>query len=194
MGLTAEDYAQHLKVLFPQGAAWRLEAGSVQASLLNAMAEELARVDARSKELLSQIDPRTTSELLNEWEATLGLPDNCGSPPTLMQHRRNAVLAKIAAVGGQSKQYFIELASVFGFAITITEFSPFTAGSTVGAPIYGSDWAYAWQVNAPLNTITTFRAGQSAAGEPLRAWGNDRLECLLTRYKPAHTTIIFSYT
>lgn len=43
--------------------------------------------------------------------------------------------------------------------------------------------------NAPV----LFSAGRSAAGDPLAAWGNVPLECVLTRAKPAHTTVLFAY-
>jgi uncharacterized protein YmfQ (DUF2313 family) len=38
-----------------------------------------------------------------------------------------------------------------------------------------------------------FRAGLSAAGERLRTWGNDTLECKLNQLKPAHTIALFAY-
>ena len=33
----------------------------------------------------------------------------------------------------------------------------------------------------------------SVAGEPLRSWGNNLLECTMERIKPAHTVLIFAY-
>ncbi|MOA66858.1 hypothetical protein D3C78_1937710 [compost metagenome] len=35
--------------------------------------------------------------------------------------------------------------------------------------------------------------GISTTGEPLRAWGNDTLECKIEQLKPAHTRVIYGY-
>ena len=55
-----------------------------------------------------------------------------------------------------------------------------------------SAWAFAWQVTAPLNQVTKFTVNDAAA-DPLAAWGDQALECIISHYKPAHSTVIFSY-
>ena len=108
-------------------------------------------------------------------------------------HERLAACEKIARIGDQSRQYFIDAAAALGYEITITEFRPFVAGSLAGDPLTNGDWIYTWRVNAVAGTgITHFVAG-SQAGEPLRDWGNERLECLISRLKPAHTLVQFAY-
>jgi uncharacterized protein YmfQ (DUF2313 family) len=194
MGLSVDDYASLLKALLPQGVAWAKDNASRLNDLVFGLAEEFARLDSRANTLLTELDPRETTELLYDWERVLGLPDNCsGIVPDTLTERRNAIVTKLNAIGGQSSQYFIDLAAAAGFQITVTEFRPFVTGSDAGTPLYGEAWAYAWQVNSALNTITEFVAG-SGAGEPLRDWGNALLECLINRYKPAHTTVLFAYT
>lgn len=190
-----DDYIDQLAAMLPPGIAIRREADTDIYKLLSAMAEEMARIDNRGDDLLLESDPRTTTELLAEWEAQVGLPDPClaGAEQTVQQ-RRNAVVARYTARGGQSKQFFIDFAASLGYTVTITEFRPFRAGiSAAGDPLSNGDWIFAWRVNAPETTITHFRAGQSAAGEPLRSWGNDQLECAIDRLKPAHTILQFSY-
>ena len=54
-------------------------------------------------------------------------------------------------------------------------------------------WQFVWQVNAPEASIVEFDAGRSSAGEPLRSWGNELLECVINRLKPAHTYVLFAY-
>jgi len=191
--LTAAEYQDQLRALLPQGAAWPRAADSVLASLLLGWSEELARIDGRAWDLLEEIDPRTTTELIAEWERICGLPDPCSGLAPTLQGRRDAVLAKLTGRGGQSRAFYIALAAAFGFAITIEEFDLFTVGDTVGMSLTGDPWRFAWLVRAPEVTVREFAVGQSTAGEPLRSGGNHLLECVLTRLKPAHTHVIFAY-
>lgn len=144
--------------------------------------------------LLLESDPRTTSEMLTDWERVLGLPESCVTTRQSIDQRRTAAAVKIAAMGGQSRAYFIALAAALGVLVTITEYRPFTVGRTVGNPLSNGDWIWAWRVNAPLtNPVVPFLVGSSTAGQPLRYWGNKMLECTIRRYKPAHTIVLFSY-
>lgn len=192
---SVRDYIEQLAALLPPGLAIRRETDTNVYKLLHGMAEELARVDTRSDDLLRESDPRTTLELLADWETQVGLPDPCldGVDQTVQQ-RRDAVVARLTGRGGQSRQFFIDLAASLGYTVTITEFRPFRAGiSDAGDALTNGDWIFAWRINAPETTIYEFRAGESTAGEPLRSWGNERLECAIDRVKPAHTILQFAY-
>lgn len=191
------DYLRQLQALLPMGAAWPREDDAVLTRLLAAAADELARVDARSAQLLAEADPRTTGEMLADWERNAGLPDQCvvlsGQTQGAVQ-RRTALVNRLTQLGGQSVAYFTRLAASYGYTVSISEYKPFRAGaSRSGDQISNGDWAYAWKVSAPLNTVTPFRSGQSVSGDAVAAWGNNALECVFARFKPAHTTIIFTY-
>lgn len=191
MGL--EKYTAMLQNLLPQGLAWPRQAGTNMESFLSALAVELNRVDTRVEDLLREAYPLTTSELLTDWERLTGLPEECEGLAETTQKRREAVNQKLSSIGGQSPGYYIDVAARLGYDITITEFSPFVAGDSAGDYVYGDDWAYAWQVNAPEETVTYFAAGEGSAGDPLASWGNELLECVINRLKPAHTIVIFAY-
>jgi uncharacterized protein YmfQ (DUF2313 family) len=78
--------------------------------------------------------------------------------------------------------------------VAIDEFRPFRVGSSgAGDALTNGLWAFAWYIQAPEVSPVDFCVGQSAVGEPLRAWGNDTLECKITQLKPAHTIPIFAY-
>lgn len=194
MGIVASDYYNELAALLPAGPAWDLNSSSTLALFLDAWSQELARIQTRANNLISEADPRINNELLSDYERIFGLPTDCmvGVSQTLQQ-RHNGLVSQITSVGGQSPAYFINLALNAGFTITITEFSPARVTSTVASPIYDASWAYAWQVNAQLNTVTNFLVN-SLVADVLSTWGNNLLECLINRYKPAHTTVLFSYT
>lgn len=193
--MNGDQYNEQIEQLLPQGQAWPREAGTTMRQLTRALAEEFARIDARGQDMLREALPQTTLELLAEWERVAGLPDPCVTTSQTIQERRNALLARLSSSGGQSRAFFIALAEYLGFTVTITEFRPFRAGiSCAGDPACDTEWTFVWRINAPETTVTYFRAGQSAAGEPLRKWGNELLECVMSRVKPAHTHLIFGYS
>lgn len=190
---TSQDYQQQLLDLLPPGPALNRELDGTIAQTLHGLAEVLTRIHNRALDLIREVDARNTTELLAAYERVAGLPEPCIDFPVTTQDRRDALAEKLTRRGRQDRQYFIDLAASLGFAITITEFRPFVAGMTAGLPVYGATWQWAWQVNAPTQSITfEFRAG-SSAGSPLRDWGNEPLECIINRLKPAHTHAIFEY-
>lgn len=192
MAVGAQRYSNLLTALLPRGLAWVDAANNKLGDLLLALADELARVDARESDLLDEADPRTTYEMLSDWEAAFGLPDPCVTVSLTLEQRLDSLYAKVTNEGGQSRQFFIDLAASLGYDITITEFDPFTVESTVDELLYNDDWQFAWQVNAPDETVNYFTVN-SDVDTALANWGNQRLECGISRLKPAHTTIIFAY-
>lgn len=196
MSINAQTYLEQLKQLIPQGYAWQAKdiAETVLHRLLQALTIEPARVDDRVDNLLDEADPLTTIELLQDWETSRGLPNACVGAPSTIQERRNILLFRLRLIGRQDPAFYIDLAAALGFTITITEFTPWTVADPINLPMYGESWRFYWQVNAPLINEIWFRVGQSGVNEPLRAFGNKRLECLMNEVKPAHTQIIFAYT
>lgn len=196
MGLTATDYLRQLQALLPPGPAWPKDDAATLTHLLSALAAELARVDGQALTLVEEADPRTVAELFADWERVAGLPDACaqafGGDQTLAQ-RRAALVGRLTTLGGQSPAYYIGVAAALGYAITITEFRAHTVNDDVDSSLYSEAWSFAWQVNAALNNITELTV-DGTVDDPLAAWGNSLLECVINRLKPAHTTVLFSYT
>lgn len=189
---TATAYREQLQALLPPGAAWPREPGAVLTQVLDALAEELARVDGRGDDLVAESDVRGATELLAEWERVLGLPDACTGAADTAVERRAAAHEKLTRLGGATPAYFIAVAARLGFTVTITEFRRHTVADDVVTPLRGVAWCYAWQVNAPAETVTVHTV-QSTVADPLRDWGNAVLECVIGRLKPAHTHVLFAY-
>jgi uncharacterized protein YmfQ (DUF2313 family) len=196
MALTDADYLRQLQALLPPGPAWPRDDAATLTRLLASLSQELARVDGRALQLIEEADPRTVAELFADWERVAGLPDACavafGGDQTVAQ-RRAALVGRLTTLGGQSPAYFVGLAAALGYAITITEFAEHSVLDDVDHALYGAAWAFAWQVNTAINTVTTLTV-ESAADEPLAAWGNSLLECVIKRLAPAHSVVLFSYT
>lgn len=196
---TAEDYKGLLQAFLPPGRLWDAlrETGSLADDLLAALAEEFARVDQRVDDLLDETDPRTTLEMLSEWEAWAGLPDACTGDFDTIQQRRGALVQHLTSVGGQSRAYFINLAASLGYTVTISEYRPFICGlNRCGDQLNGGVAVrHYWRVNVGTARIVWFRSGVSQAGDYLGLIDRAAvLECVLQRFKPAHTQIIFNYT
>ncbi|MDH5185088.1 MAG: DUF2313 domain-containing protein [Gammaproteobacteria bacterium] len=97
MSRTADDYLVLLQQLLPPGRLWTslCRPGSQFNNLLLSMADEFARVDGRSEQLLNEFHPQLMSEMLTDWETFVGLPE-CGVSGQTTQQRRNALQAKLA--------------------------------------------------------------------------------------------------
>lgn len=195
MPYQAEQYAEQLAQLMPRGVIWEqlTQQDSEFSNWLAALAEEFARIDARAKDLLDETDPRTLYELLYEWEQYLALPDDCVGQLDTLEKRREAVLEVLTSVGGQSKQYFIDLAEKLGFVVTISEFKPFTVKSKVNESLYNRDWLFTWRINGPATNVKKFTV-KSGVNESLASWGSQKIECIIKSRKPAHTIVLFVYS
>lgn len=192
MRATTSDYRHLLQQLLPPGAAWPRDIDAVLTKLLTGFAVGMARAHNRGIDLVDESDPRAATEMLTDFERVVG-PDTCieGGLTTLAE-RRAYVHARWTARGGQSRAFFIALAEALGYEVTITEYRPFTCESECEDPLCDEEWRFAWTVNAPETTIREFTC-ESGCDEPLRTWGNELLECAVSRAKPAHTVCHFAY-
>lgn len=194
-----EKYSNLLRKLFPRGKAWENvnEKESTIYKILDSIATEFCRIDDRAKELIKEVDPTSTFELLEDWERLLGLPDSCDpDEDKTLEERRRRVLQVLTTRGGQNEQFYKELAANFGFdvdVISAEDQPPFVAGSTAGKRLTNGPWRYAFVIKAPAEFLIRFRAGQGTAGQPLVKIGNDTLQCLMEKHKPAHTIVLFSF-
>ncbi len=204
-----QDFTDQAIRLHPRGAAHVIPRGSTRRKFWEGMVRLVADAEARAVDVLRESDPRTTTELLPEWESDFGLPGPCDELGATTIHRRAALTAKITAQGGQSRAYFIRVALALGYAITITEHPAMVIGRTVGPggtfdgvfflpgrlDVLTSvgHWTYTWDVHAPEVSPFFARVGESTTGDPLVEATNVPLECHLEEIKPAHTRIRFFY-
>jgi uncharacterized protein YmfQ (DUF2313 family) len=161
------------------------------------MADELARLDARSQQLAVDWLPSQAIELLTDWERALALPDNCYPDQSqTLEQRQIAAVEKFTRLGLQTPAYFESLAAQMGYNVAVEEYFPFAAGvGEAGTAIVNEAWAYTWKVSifGQQITVSDFQVGKSTVGEGLRTWGNSLIECVINNQKPAHTVVIYSY-
>lgn len=175
-----EDYAGVLRQLLPTGPAWELEDDSELQKLLRALAYSLSRVGIRVRNLLEGYDPRTTTELLEDWERVLALPGDNPVPPTTIAGRRSGVHGKLLGNGDPSIPVFEELAAGVGYEAVVVRhpYDPFVAGSTIGSALYNNTnggWGFVWLV------LTA-----SGAADGLLRW-------LIESLGPSHGQALFGF-
>lgn len=197
MRATDAEYLATLQELLPAGDAWPRDDDATLTKVLGGIAPSLARAHNRALELVEEADPRTTREMIGDWERCCGLPDECTpANATTLQERRAAVVAKLTHRGGQDGAYFLGLAEGLGYAVTIEEFRPFVCGlGRCGDRLNGGhEVRYNWRVRILEPRVTWFRTGASAPPDRLGKidYAED-LECILNRLKPAHTQLVCAY-
>ena len=210
---TQDDYAEDLAALLPTGLAWPRDPDTNLMKTIHGMAGPWADVAIAANALLVvEDDPRLTVNMLPEWEESFGLPDECLSEPLTIADRHTALVQRMTMQGAQSRAFFIEQAAAIGYTITITEFSPFMVGvSHVGDTrgIYDPEdvtrynWQigpremrFYWVVHVFTLRLSYFHVSASECGvDRLLTIGlATDLECLIRRYSPAHTQVIFDYS
>lgn len=101
MDVTDDDYLNLLSALLPPGPAWSVEEPSIAGS-----APSLRRVHQRGDDLMLELDPRTTTELIGRWESCCGLPDECIPAGTqTLQQRQQRLDAKVNLTGGLTRHF-----------------------------------------------------------------------------------------
>ena len=206
-----EKYLDLLINLLPKGRLWQPKAQPVLKALLRSWASEFCRVEDAVTAMLRDVDPRTTVDLLEDWERVLGLPDECTPENQTELERINQVTQKFTNVGGLSKEFFEFLGTQLGFDITIDSALNFVAGRATagdrltnyfnrrmlagdgaGTLVREAGWRPYFIAELPVTAATVFVAG-SVAGEPLRTFSNELVECTIRKLKPAHSAVSFIF-
>jgi uncharacterized protein YmfQ (DUF2313 family) len=203
---SGSDYANQFLTLLPQGQAWPKSPGTTLYQTCVGLSNYWGFVDGRAGDLLErESDPRVTTELLPDWERAWGLPDPCFPGALTVEERRKMLIFVYTLKGFQSRSWFIQVMYWLGYTVTIKEFAPFMAGvSRVGdtrpTPPDNYRWyigppelRFYWSVEAQMPKLIWFRAssGQSGIDHHLEIRVPEELLCLLERWKPAQTKIVY---
>jgi uncharacterized protein YmfQ (DUF2313 family) len=194
---TADQYAEMIKTLLPRGKAWSRDTTLNFQQLWESMAQELQRVDSRAgTDLFNNLDPRTATEMLSDWERICDIPDGVIETTVAPTNagRQADIVRKLTQQGGAYANLFIAMAAFFGYTITIQEVYPAVAGvCRAGQRCYGSNWLYCFYVNIPQINSTFAVAGTALAGGVIQFWQNLTLQAIIDTIKPAHTYAVFWY-
>ena len=189
-----EQYTNSLADYLPGGclfASAHVDSSNFR-KLLRGMAGELFRANGLLKEYSEQILPDQTIKFLDEWEQTLGIPDDCFSGTGTLNDRRTAILTKLAALGVQTADDFVELAAVFG--ITVQVLSGIDA---ISFPIQfpGLFFNTAREARYTIFVVFTVPAANRFPYTFPIVFGGSAiaiLECLFNKVRPANCQVIFN--
>ena len=163
--------------------------------LFRGLSTGYSAIDRCLIKLTRELDPRSASVLLDDWEKFAGLPDECTVGSSTETERRAAVTSKITATGGASAAYFEGIAVSLGYqGAYVSEFKVARFGrSRFGDRFYGAVWGRCWQMNLPGADGTIPARFGDRFGTRFRLSRNTEIECRIAKLKPSHTKVLFHY-
>lgn len=188
-----QEHAAALAGYLPGGnlfSAARIE-GCIFYKLFLGLAHEMKRAEEQFHILPLELDPRTTTLFIDEWEQNVGIPDDCFPVADTLEERRLNILLKLTSLGVQTEADFKGLAAILGFTITITRptgisFPPYDVPFT---PQNERFFKFTWIVTA--DNIVLEIPPYDVPFTPVADPGSTILQCLFNKLKPANTEIIF---
>jgi uncharacterized protein YmfQ (DUF2313 family) len=194
---TSVEYAEGFNNLLPTGPAWPRDPDAV----LQLVVAGLTQIWGDTVEtsgatlLVTESDPRMANLLLPDWERAWGLPDTClPVAPTDLPTRRINLVNKMTFLGSQDRQFFIDRAADVGQTVSIREYSPYQCGISGVGDTRNIDPdglnSYRWGLgNETIRFYWTITITGLTA-----SWNGSDLNCLMNRWKPAHTVVVFDYS
>lgn len=180
----------------PIGKAWNKEGSSNLSKLAKGLSLEFQRIEDRANQLISESEPQTCSESLEDWERVFGLPEECDTDiESTVERKLKLVNKAFSLIGGQSAKFFKDYVASLGFESEVKEIKEFRAGLSCAGDYSanGIEWVNCWEMILPATISYEFSAGVSTAGEALRVFRNDSVECALNHIKPAHSKLFILF-
>lgn len=94
--------------------------GSNLRGLFQGISQEWVRLDELVNEASFELDPFTTTKLIEEWEDAVGIPDDCFTVEGIdIEQRQRQVIAKLAGDGTVTQADFERIGAILGFDIKV---------------------------------------------------------------------------
>jgi len=189
---TNKQHANSLAAYLPSGKLFQAAMVSTTnfRKFIEGLADELQLGEGYLKAYQDEYDVRTTTQLINQWESALGIPDDCFSGTGSLSERRRDALAKLGSLGVQTAKDFEDLALIFG--INANVFSGVGIGGfplTLPFPLIGDTIAkftivvqYSVIGGSKFTLTLPFTLGDDSV---------DIMQCLFRKLKPANVQILF---
>lgn len=145
--MSAAQFGQSLAYLLPPGAAWPRDPGSVWMRLLMSLAASLDELHQFTHQAVAEWQPHSTHTRLAEWEAAVGLPENCFGAMQTQADRQARVLARLRGFAGvypdsspATLAGIVAFCAALGFAVSARYNTPFRVGrERVGSRLGAND-------------------------------------------------------
>lgn len=157
--------------------------------LLLGLAGELARVEKNISDLYEQRDIRTTTDLIEDWESAVGIPDDIFPGTGSLEERRSHVLIKFT-MSVQTIEDFRRIGRIFGYRdLTITPLS------AISYPPYDVPF-YPQQLNESRFIVVVEGANILESVPPYDVpfdivFGSSFIQTLFDKLKPANVKFIY---
>lgn len=189
-----DRYRMLLLQLLPHGRAWDLSPDGWLSARLTPIATELARLHSAADELLTEADPRLTAVMIEDWELSVGLPDDCAPLGATLGERREAVCTRLRDMGGQRLSRWRQLAEAYGYhGVTFTRLAPLVSGFECGSECAPEAVRFAWEIGLSDRGTVWFAAGVAQSGDPISEVPGGVLECIIRRDAHAQSAPLFVY-
>lgn len=186
--------ADELHRLLPRGPLWNFRDGSIARRVLEGLAYPFAYAEELFDRFLVECDPRTTVDMLPDWERVYGLPDRCTTTSTSLVARRAAVLQLMRSPVGQTEAEIATVVHAFGLPCVVESHLESMCGlMECGDLLYDVNWSHSLTVHLPDPPVVFFEADWSGADDPLAEWVGDALQCAVGRVAPAHAALVYVY-
>ena len=125
LSFKTDENAEHRLLVksYPVGRAWtdKSNTDTDLGKLILALSKEFFYSTIFIDYIAKELDINQTTDLIERWETSVGIPDDCFTGQEDLTTRRLNVLQKLTDFGGvQTKQEFIDLALLYGFSISIS--------------------------------------------------------------------------
>lgn len=193
---TQDENAQTLADYLPDGfvfLAKNLGTSKLRQMLLG-LGAELVRADQFVEILVDDYYISQTTQLIEEWERALGIPDSCFNNTGTIEQRRENVIIKLAKLNVATREDFIKLAALLGFTVEIS------GGAVWGIfPLHFPAIFFPSAKAARFTMVVDF--DKALGGEtfpytfpvPFGFGGNNIVMCLFRKLKPAMVKIVFRF-
>ncbi len=192
--LPADRQGEKLAQYLPQGRAWenKFNPDSVLGKLLDALGQGKYRVEVAVELLSIEADINKTVLLIDDWEKSVGIPDDCFDNSGTLEERRRNVLFKLRRIEVSTEQDFIDIAAFYGVAVRITP-----GDINGGFPLLFQIAFYDSATTAKYTMIVDLPGVQEVFPItypiPFSAGVNGLIECLFLKHKPSNTQMFFRY-
>lgn len=183
--------ARHL----PDGKVWenKFNSNSTLGKLLLGLASEYFRLSLLIENTLDEMDINQTTQLITEWQESVGIPCDCLSASGDIEDQRRDVLLKLTNFGGiQTAEDFENLALLYGYIASIS--NGYVRGTfALGFPIMFFD-----SRKTAVHTIIVDIEENKAVfplSFPIPFTSNVAgiIECLFNKLAPANCQVVFRY-
>lgn len=192
---TQEQQADKLATYLPNDRLYQAKNrdGSNLRKILLGLAQQWLDFRGLINEVYDEYDPRSTTDLIEEWETFVGIPDSCISNKGTLEERRNNVLLKLAGINATTAKQFENVAAALGYTVTVTNgVDVGTLPATFPVPLVSA-------ATAPFVIVVNLDASLAPATFPLSfpisltSNAPKILECFFNKLKPANTVVVFRY-